>query len=67
MSKSTKTTPIHVDLIAEIDAYCARNSVTRSAFGSKAMGDPSLYIDLVAGRELRRATERKLRDLLARD
>lgn len=58
------SSPIHSDIIDEIDAYCERHSLTATAFGSMAMNDPNFVADLRAGRELRRATEQEIREFL---
>jgi len=53
--------PIHIDLIAEIEAYCRAHELSVSGFGQRMMNDPRLVHDLRSGRELRRTTERELR------
>ena len=60
------TTPIHHnDLLAEIAAHCAARGVSRSGFGQKAVGDPSLIPGLESGRELRSRTIRAIRHFMA--
>lgn len=53
------------ELIHEIEAWCARHGVSHRRFGSLAVNDTALMTTLQRGRELRRATEAKVRDLLA--
>jgi hypothetical protein len=59
------TTIHHVDLLADITAYCAARGVSRSGFGQKAVGDPSLINGLENGRELRSRTIRAIRYFMA--
>jgi hypothetical protein len=60
------TTPSHPDLLAEIAAHCARLSISKSAFGQAAVGDPRLVFDLESGRELRRRTVERIRNHIAK-
>lgn len=55
------TDAIHTDLLTEIEAYCEAHDITFSRFGLLMMNDPALVFDLRKGRELRRTTERSLR------
>lgn len=52
------------ELIAEIEAYCAKNEITPTDFGRLAMNDTALVTTLRRGRELRSATRQKIRDYL---
>ena len=58
------TSTPHPDLIAEIAEFCDRQSMSKSAFGHAALGDPRLVFDLEAGRELRRRTVERVRDFM---
>lgn len=49
-----------IDLLAMIEAHCARLGMSKSSFGDQAVGDPRLVDDLRAGRELRRKTANKV-------
>lgn len=53
------------DLIREIEAWCERYGKSHRAFGSLAVNDTALMTTLLRGRELRRATEAKVRAALA--
>jgi len=44
------------DLLERIEKYLQANSLTETAFGVKALGDPNLIRDLRDGREPRRKT-----------
>lgn len=55
------STPIHSDLIAEIDALCAETGMARSKFGAEAMNDPAFVFELAKGRECRRSTVERVR------
>lgn len=54
----------HLDLVTLIDAHCAKSSMSQSAFGLAAVGDPSFVRDLKEGREPRRATVRRVVDFM---
>lgn len=45
--------PQHLDLLSLIRAHCARSGMSKSAFGIKAVGDPSFVRQLEQGREPR--------------
>ena len=64
MNKQNKINPecIHADLLSDIEAFCAARGLSDSKFGMEAMGDPTFLWDVRAGRELRRATIRRVRD-----
>lgn len=47
-------------LIQTIDAFCAKHGMKPSTFGKSALNDPAFYLNLTNGREVRRATRRKL-------
>ena len=55
----------HPELIAEIAAFCLRNTMAKSTFGQEAMGDPRFVFDLEAGRELRSKTISRVRLYIA--
>lgn len=61
----TNTPAPHEALLAEITAYLAAASISKSAFGLAATGDPRLVSDLEAGREPRWATIAKIRAYMA--
>ena len=54
----------HLELSSVIEAHCAKSGVALSAFGRAATGDPSLYKDLMDGREPRRATVARVFDYI---
>lgn len=53
------------DLIADIEQFLAAHEMPPTTFGRRAIGDANLIEDLRAGRELRRATESKVRSFMA--
>ena len=53
------------DLLAEIEAFCARTGMTRTAFGMEALGDPSFVGTLAKGRDLRLSTVARVRAFMA--
>lgn len=53
------------DILTEIEAFRERTGLPATTFGRKAIGDANLVEDLQAGRELRRATEQKVRTFMA--
>lgn len=55
----------NLELLAEIDAHCAANGLTRSEFGTKALGDPSFVFDLEKGRDPRGRTIRRVKEFIA--
>lgn len=55
------------DLLAEIQAFCARKGIAKSDFGGRALGDPSFVTDLENGREPRRRTVNRVLDFMARE
>lgn len=55
---------LHPDLVAEIAAFCERSGVSKSAFGTAAVGDPRFVFDLESGREIRRRTYARVRHYL---
>jgi hypothetical protein len=52
-------------VLAEIEAFRAKRPMSDRVFGIKAVGDPSLILDLKNGRELRSATRQAVRDYIA--
>jgi len=47
-------------LLPRIEAYLKRTRTSATRFGREAARDPKLVHDLRCGRELRRATERRI-------
>lgn len=54
------------DILKEIEAFIAQYEMPLTTFGRKAAGDPRLVADLRNGRELRRSTEKRVREFMAR-
>ncbi|ATI56779.1 MAG: hypothetical protein NDI74_14855 [Sphingomonas sp.] len=52
-------------ILAETERFLAEHRVRPTTFGRRAVGDANLIDDLRAGRELRRATEAKVRAFMA--
>jgi hypothetical protein len=52
------------DLLSEIDGFLAQTGIAPSIFGRDAVGDPNLLRNLRAGRELRSATAKRVRDFI---
>lgn len=48
--------PIHPELLAEIERFCAARGMSVTGFGIRALGDPRFVHDLRQGRECRRRT-----------
>lgn len=61
----TPDTPIHQDLLTEIEAYCAAQSMSVTRFGIRAVGGPRFVHDLRQGRECRRRTLEVVRRFIA--
>lgn len=55
------------DLVAEIEAHCARVDISVSEFGESAINDPNLVQNLRCGRELRKRTRSAIRAALTPD
>lgn len=55
---------VHPDLISSLVDYAKVHDLTESDVGKLFMRDPNLLRDLRNGREVRRATERKIREML---
>ncbi|SEM54961.1 hypothetical protein SAMN05192583_0590 [Sphingomonas gellani] len=53
------------DILADIERFRAKHGVPATTFGRQAIGDANLIANLAAGRELRRATEAKVRSFMA--
>lgn len=49
-------------LLRKIEQFLRKHDMAYSRFGRDCMGDPRLMIDLRNGRELRRSTEKRIRD-----
>lgn len=54
----------HLDLLAMIEAHCAKSGVSPSSFGTLALGDPNFVRNLKEGREPRRATVGRVMDFI---
>jgi hypothetical protein len=52
-------------ILTEIEAFRAKAGIPPTTFGRRAIGDANLIDNLRAGRELRRATEQKVRTFMA--
>ena len=59
----THITP-HLDLLAVIEAHCAKSGVSATSFGTLAVGDPNFVRNLKEGREPRRATVGRVMDFI---
>jgi len=46
----------HQALLRDIEEFCRRNGLTKTAFGAKALNDPSFIKGLEGGRECRSRT-----------
>ena len=53
-------------LLAEIEAFLAEASMSATAFGRDALGDPGFVFGLRAGRDCRRSTLIRAREQIAR-
>lgn len=53
--------PMHPELGQEIEAYLEATGMPPTTFAKNATGDPSCLNALIAGRELKQATLKKLR------
>ena len=52
-------------LINEIDAFCAKHSLSETQFGTLATNDKNLIPDLRAGRDIRLSTARRISEWMA--
>ncbi|PYJ10769.1 MAG: hypothetical protein DMF06_05030 [Verrucomicrobia bacterium] len=52
-------------LLADIEAFIETHGMSLTRFGREALNDIHLVVQLRAGRELRSATERKVRTYMA--
>jgi len=52
-------------ILTEIETFRAAHGIAATAFGRRAIGDANLIANLEAGRELRRATEARVRSFMA--
>jgi hypothetical protein len=57
--------PIHPELLADIERFCATHGMSVTRFGTRALGDPRFVHDLRLGRECRRRTIDAVRRFLA--
>lgn len=55
---------VHQALVADIKTAIARLDMSKAEFGILAVNDPRLVYDLDKGRELRSATEAKVKEAL---
>lgn len=53
------------DILRSIEAFRRRHSIPVTTFGRLAVGDANLIANLKDGRELRRATEARVRKFMA--
>lgn len=51
-------------ILPEIEQFLSRFGMTPTAFGSRALNDPTLVHELRAGRECKRATRRRIADFI---
>lgn len=51
-------------LLIEIDGFLSEAKIAPTIFGREAVGDPNLMRNLRAGRELRSATLKRVRDFI---
>lgn len=51
-------------LLTKIKRFCSRTGMKPTRFGVECLNDPSLVIELEAGRELRRETRKKIESFL---
>lgn len=58
-------TPIHSDLLKEINDFLDRQKMSRTTFGTQAVKDPNFVSDLEEGRECRRKTLALVRGYMA--
>ena len=56
--------PPPIDLLAVIEAHCAKAGMSKTSFGTDAVGDPRFVADLAAGRECRRKTVLRVLDFV---
>jgi hypothetical protein len=53
------------DILSGIESFIAEHGLPPTTFGRKAIGDANLVPNLKQGRELRRATEARVRRFMA--
>jgi hypothetical protein len=63
--QSTPPLAPHEALKSEIARFCEANSMTKTALGISALGDPGFVAGLEAGREPRWSTVQRVRDWMA--
>lgn len=51
-------------ILAEIESFLEVSSITPTAFGVRALNDPTLVRELRAGRECKRATRAKIQEFI---
>lgn len=54
-----------LDLLTEIEAFCAHHGLPERQFGEQALNDKNFIVDLRAGREPRRKTVARAREWMA--
>jgi hypothetical protein len=54
-----------LDLLTEIEAFCAHHRMSERGFGEQALNDKNFISDLRSGREPRRKTVAKAREWMA--
>ena len=51
-------------ILPEIEQFLTRSGMTPTAFGSRALNDPTLVHELREGRECKRATRRRIAEFI---
>lgn len=60
----TTTLASDADILKEVEVFIAEHDIPLTTFGRRAVGDPNLIPGLRSGRELRRSTERRVREFM---
>lgn len=60
----TTTLASDADILKEIEEFRAAHAIPMTTFGRRSVGDANLVANLMAGRELRRATAAKVRHFM---
>jgi hypothetical protein len=66
IARYTKRTDHPHLVLADIARFLLATGMSDAAFGTRALGDPNFVEDVRCGRDLRRATERRVRGYIAR-
>lgn len=59
-----ETRPDPDPILAEIESFLAVSRITATAFGIRALNDPTLVRELRKGRECKRATRAKIQEFI---